>query len=179
VTTPSLYTFSPEHRRLNITGFTFAKEISDVIFKGEFIYNSGKYFSVLDPGDADGLVRKNYLDYLIGLDCTFLGSLDFNFQFMQRVIFDYDPRIFREDEVRTSASVWLKTGLRDNTIEPEILIISSLRERDMLIRPKVTFKFKQRWQARIGLDVFEGVSDGLFGQYADRDRVYAEARYDF
>ncbi|CAG1064661.1 hypothetical protein BAC1_00226 [uncultured bacterium] len=179
VTTPFLYTFSPEHRRLNITGFTFAKEISDVIFKGEFIYNSGKYFSVLDASDSDGLVRKNYLDYLIGLDYTFLGNVDFNFQFMQRVIFDYDPRIFREDEVRTSASVWLKTGLRDNTIEPEILIISSLRERDMLIRPKVTFKFRQRWQAKIGLDVFEGVSDGLFGQYADRDRVYAEARYDF
>lgn len=179
VTAPLLHTFSPEHKRLNITGATFAKEIKDLILKGEFIYNKGKYFSVIDENDQDGVIRKDFLDYLIGFDYTFFEKVDFNFQFMQRVIFGYDERIFREDRVRTSASVWLKTGFLDNAIEPEILVISSLREQDMLIRPKVSFKFKDHWQARIGLDIFEGVSDGLFGQYDDKDRVYAEARYDF
>jgi hypothetical protein len=30
-----------------------------------------------------------------------------------------------------------------------------------------------------GVDVFTGPQDGLFGRYNNRDRVYAELRYDF
>lgn len=178
VTTPALYTFSPAHRRLNVTGLTFAKEAGGAVVKGEFVYNRGKHFSVLDESDADGVVKKDYLDYLLGVDYTFYDKIDFNFQFMQRVIFGYDGGIFREDRVRSSASVWLKTGFFGNAVEPELLVISGLRELDMMIRPKLNFKFKRRWQARVGLDIFEGVHDGIFGQYDDRDRVYAELRYD-
>lgn len=179
VTTPSLYTFSPEHKRLNITGATLAKEVDDIILKGEFVYTHGKLFSILDANDADGVVKRDFLDYLIGLDYTFFDRLDANFQLMQRVIFGSADGLFRQDKVQTSASVWLKTGFRGNTIEPEILFISNLREPDMMIRPKVTFRYGGHWLFRAGLDIFEGVDDGIFGQYGESDRAYVETEYNF
>jgi hypothetical protein len=30
-----------------------------------------------------------------------------------------------------------------------------------------------------GVDIFGGPADGYFGRYNNRDRVYAELRYDF
>ena len=179
VVAPGVYLFTPEHKRINITGATFAKERGGVVFKGEFVYYQGKRFSVLDETDVDGVVEKDYLDYLLGVDYTFFEKVDFNFQFMQRVIFGFDDDIFREERVRTSASVWFKTGFLDNRLEPELLVISSLEELDMLLRAKLNYKFRGSWQARIGLDVFDGPDDGIFGQYSSSDRVYAEVRYDF
>ena len=179
VLSPALYVFSPDHRRINISGLTFSKEINDAVIKGEFVYYKGKNFSVIDAGDDDGLVKKDYIDYLVGVDYTFFDKLDFNFQFMQRVIFGFEDRIFREERVRSSVSVWLKTGFREDSIEPELLVITGLDELDMLIRPSLSFKLFEGLQAKLGLDIFEGPVDGIFGQYRDSDRVYAEARYDF
>lgn len=179
VAAPDLYIFSPNHKRLNTSGLTFSKEINDVILKGEAVYYHGKHFSVIDGSDPDGLVKKDYIDYLVGVDYTFLEKIDFNFQFMQRIIFDFERTIFREDRVRSSFSVWLKTGLFANRVEPEILLISAIDETDLLIRPKITFRATDHLQARIGLDIFEGSQDGIFGQYDNRDRIYAEAIYDF
>ena len=179
VAAPGLYVFSPEHKRINITGATFAKEYGGAVLKGELVYYHGKRFSVLDETDLDGVVEKDYLDYLLGVDYTFFDRYDFNFQFMQRVIFAFDDNIFREERVRSSASVWFKTGFLDDRLEPELTIISSIEELDMLLRAKLNYKFAESWQARIGLDIFDGPLEGLFGQYRDRDRVYAEVRYDF
>lgn len=179
IVTPTFYTFHPEHRRINISGLTVAKEIEDIVLRGEFVYYGGKYFSVVDPNDSDGLIKKDYLDYLLGASYTFFGKLDTNVQFMQRIIFDYDPRIFREDRARSSASVWLKTGFWDNTIEPELLFISSLRERDIMIRPMVNFRYGGHWQFKAGADIFDGVPDGAFGQFRKKNRVYGEAKYSF
>ncbi len=179
VTSPSLHSFRPEYRRLNISGLTVAKEMNDIVLKGEFVYNRGKFFSVLDSNDLDGAVRKDYLDYLIGADYTVLGRVDLNVQFMQRIIFGFDNRIFREDKVHSMASLRAGTGFMENRLEPEILIISSLRERDVLLRPRVDFRWSNRLRLRAGVDIFDGAPDGLFGQYKDRDRVYGEASYDF
>ena len=179
IVNPSLYTFHPEHRRLNISGFTFAKEVNDIIFKGEFIYNNGKYFSVLDKNDTNGVVKRDYIDYLLGIDYTLFERVDLNAQFMQRVISDYEPTLFREAHISSSASIWLKTGFLENTIEPEILFVSDLKERDMMLRPRVNFKFRENWQTRIGADIFGGGEEGIFGQFNNRDRIYGEVRYDF
>jgi L-fucose isomerase-like protein len=47
------------------------------------------------------------------------------------------------------------------------------------LRPKAVWGFQPNWRLSFGLDLFDGPPDGLFGQYADKDRVYAEVRYDF
>ncbi|VAV84921.1 hypothetical protein MNBD_DELTA01-851 [hydrothermal vent metagenome] len=179
INSPTSYTFTPTHKRLNISGFTVAKEIRDIIFKAEVIYTGGKRFAVLDSTDADGLVRANFIDYLIGMDYTFFDDFETNIQFMQRIIPDYDDRFFRQEHIRNTGSLRLKTGFFDNRVEPEILIISSLEELDIMIRPKIGFTFKDNWRLYIGADIFAGKTDGVFGQYSGKDRVYTKIGYSF
>ena len=177
-TSQTIITVEPEFKRLNIFGLTFAKEVEDVIFKGEFVYNKGKYFLVDNLTDADGVIKKDFLDYLIGVDYTFFEKIDFNVQFMQRIIFNYDDTMV-DDRVKTSFSVWLKTGFFDNRLEPELFFVSSLRETDLMFSPKVSYKFGDNWTAAVGVDVFRGISDGEFGQFDTKDRAYIKLRYDF
>lgn len=176
---PTLYTFSPEHRKIEISGLTVAKEIKDTVFKGEFVYYWGKFFSVIDPSNAEGLVKKDYLDYLLSADHTFFEKVDVNVQFMQRIIFNFDDRIFHEEHVRSSASLWIKTGFWDNKVEPEILFISDLMRTDMMIRPAVNLRLGRHWLLKAGVDLFEGVPDGTFGEFRNRSRAYGEVKYGF
>ncbi|MDP2992000.1 MAG: hypothetical protein Q8N82_01410, partial [Deltaproteobacteria bacterium] len=163
---------------LTLLGATFAKELKDIIFKGEFIYNNNKYFLVNDLTDIDGVVKKDFLDYLIGVDYTFFKKVDFNFQFMQRIIFNHDDNM-ADNEMATSFSIWLKTGFFDNTLEPELFFVTSLRKSDTMFRPKISYKFKGKWTAVLGVDIFDGRPDGNFGQFDNKDRAYIELRHDF
>ena len=178
LTSQTTLTVKPEYKRLDIFALTFSKEVKDIIFKGEFICNNGKYFQVNDLADTDGVVKKDFIDYLIGADYTFFEKIDINVQFMQRIIFNYND-IMVTDRIKTSFSCWLKTGFFDNTLEPELFFVSSLREKDLMFRPKVSYKFKDNWKAVLGVDAFEGKPDGEFGQFDTKDRLYMEVRYDF
>ena len=60
VLSPTVYLFSPDHKRLNISGLTFSKEVNDAVLKGEFVYFNGKHFSVTDAADDDGLLSRRF-----------------------------------------------------------------------------------------------------------------------
>ena len=64
-------------------------------------------------------------------------------------------------------------------LEPEILFIASLMEPEFLMRPKVSYKLNDHWRWRFGVDWFEGPSDGFFGRFDRRSRVYSEVICEF
>lgn len=141
-------------------------------------FNKGKYFRVNDLADVDGMVKKDYLDYLIGVDYTFFHKIDFNFQFMQRVIANHDNSMV-DNRTNTSFSIWLKSGLFDNVLQPELFFVSSVDRQDWMLRPKISYIFRNKWTAALGVDIFEGKPNGTFGQFDNRDRAYIEVRRDF
>ncbi|MFH1023471.1 MAG: DUF1302 family protein [Planctomycetota bacterium] len=174
-----LVLFSPEHPRMTLGGLTVGKEAAGVVWKAEAVFFAGRRFSVTTLADDDGLVSKDVLDALIGADHTFAKKWDVNIQLARRQIFGWEEGIAGEKEGRTTASLRVATGFRDNTIEPEILIISDLGEPDILISPKIVFQRGDNWKFNVGVNVFAGHADGVFGQYDKRDRIFAEARYNF
>jgi hypothetical protein len=48
-----------------------------------------------------------------------------------------------------------------------------------MLRPRLAWDFRKNWRLRFGVDVFKGPPLGFFGQFDNRDRVYAELRYSF
>lgn len=173
------YRFSPEYKRQNMFGATFAKEVNDIVFKGEFVYKPKGYFSILDSADSDGVIRKDFVDYLLGLDYTIFGGIDTNIQFMQRVIFSYDGLLFNEKEVNNSISFWASKDLLNSALKCEFLVISSLMEKDLMYRPSFTYSFRNNWKWKAGLDIFQGEANGIFGKFNKKDRVYTELSYYF
>jgi hypothetical protein len=172
-------TLSPFHPRLTIDGFTVAKEFHDVVFKSEFVYNHPKYFLSTNPAAPDGLELRDYFDYLLGADYTFSGNWSTALQFSQRVIPHYKSTLFSEKRYRSYITFFLRRPFFDGRLTPEILIIKNVITRDVMVRPKVTWKIGGSWSWTTGLDLFGGASHELFGQYATKNRAYSTLRYDF
>jgi len=175
-----VFNFFPQYKRLEIIGATLAKEIKEAVLKGEFVFNKDSYFSIFDNTDIDGVVRRNFIDYLLGLDYTFFDKVDTNLQFMQRAIFNHTNLLAdNENKFNNSLSFRIKTDFLNGKLEPEFLIIASLMEPDFLYRPKISLKIKNNWRLRFGADIFQGDASGLFGRFDKKSRIYSEVIYDF
>jgi len=167
------------HPRITIDGATFSKEVADVVFKGEFVYSWKKYFQSTDPAVVDGIDPKGYLDALLGADYAFENKLSATLQLGQRVIRDYTSDLFQQKPSRTTITIWLKRPFLDNRLEPELLLLEDLTTGDKMIRPKISYKLSPNWRLTLGADFFGGPSDGIFGEFDDRNRIYEELRVDF
>lgn len=175
---PYTITYRPEYERINRVGSTFSKEISDFIFKGEFIYSDKMFYASSDTSDVDGIETSGQFEWLLGMDYTFSKKIETNVQIMQNIILDHENTMTKK-EVTTSASLWVKTGFLDNRIEPEFFFVSSLDQKDYMFRPKVSYNHDDNIKFVIGADIFYGESDGDYGLFDQSDRVYFEMSYDF
>jgi hypothetical protein len=169
---------TPEITRRRTVGATFSKDIRGLVLKGEFVYDGGRSFMVTDPAEPDGVIKRNYFEYLLGLDYTFFGKLDFNYQFFQQYVFNPVDTLFQANR-GTFSSIWFKTGFFDNRLEPEFFFVSSLTRADFMLRPKLNYTFNGHWRGALGVDLFGGNLDGTFGQFDNSDRLYLEMRYIF
>lgn len=169
-----VYEFDPQYERLHTAGATFSKEINDTIIKGEFVFNNNNYFSVIDPTDSDGVARSNTLDYLIGVDHTFLEKIEFNLQFLQSYIFDFEDTYYAQERVSNSITVRFARAFLNHKLETEFLAMAGLRAPDFLYRPRVKYNVNDHCQVSVGADIFSGQSSGFFGYYRDQSRIYME-----
>lgn len=170
-------TFEARHERIAQTGGTVAKDFGSVVLKGEAVYTRGRKFGVLNLSEADGVVGQNTLDWAGGLDFSLPADTRFNVQLFQRVFFDHNPYIV-PDKRENGYSLYLNKKLAGNW-EAQATWIASLNRTDWLFRPRVQWNFEKNWRLLMGADIFKGPPLGLFGQYANRDRVYSEVRYSF
>lgn len=177
VVAPATFAFQPRHDRINQAGGTMSKDFGSVVLKGEAVYTQGRRFTVLRASDADGVVPQNTLDWALGFDFTLPAEARFNVQIFQRVYFDHDPDIV-QDRLENGYSLYLNGKLAGN-LEAQLTFIASFNRPDWLLRPRLSWNFERNWRLLVGADIFKGPPLGLFGQFDNKDRVYAEVRYSF
>jgi hypothetical protein len=169
--------FEARHDRITQIGSTVAKDFGWTVLKAEGVYTRGRKFNVIRLSDEDGLVPQNILDWIVGLDFNLPGDFRFNVQLFQRLFFNHDPDILLKRR-ESGYSVYLTRDLTSQ-LEAQALFIASLERSDWMLRPKLIWKFEKNWRLTTGVDLFHGPPFGLFGQFANRDRAYAEVRYSF
>jgi len=169
--------FEPRHNRIEQVGGTVSNDLGFAVLRGEAVYTRGRSYAVLNVTDPDGVVRQNTLDWAAGLDFTLPADTRLNVQLFQRTYFSHNPDIiFDRNENGYSLRLTKKLG---SNWEAQATWIASLNRTDWLFRPRVQWNFERNWRLAIGADIFDGPPLGLFGQYANRDRVYSEVRYSF
>lgn len=177
VNTPDpLFVYQPIHRRIQQYGATLSKDFLQMVVKAEAVYTQDRLFDVNLVSDADGLVQKDVLDYVLGLEYALPARSRLNVQVFQRWFPDHDPAMSAE-ALETGASLYLSSHY--GAFEPQLLVAGSLNRGDYLIRPKLVWELGPRWRWVNGVDVFGGNRNGLFGRYDNQDRVYSEIRYTF
>ncbi|TCV82388.1 DUF1302 family protein [Sulfurirhabdus autotrophica] len=175
--TPTI-TYEPIHKRIHQVGGTLGKDLGPMLLKAEVIYTKNKLFSTTNAVYADGLVKQDMLDYVVGLEWSFPKETRFNLQLFQRWFPDHDAGIVPHT-TESGVSILFSTQALHPKLEPELLLIRSLNRKDWSAQFKVTWKVDGNWRLAAGADIFEGPPTGLFGQYDNKDRVFTEARYSF
>jgi len=173
-----VYHFDPAYQRADLWGMSFSKDLQAVVLKGELVYNPRQSLVTFDSTDPDGIVEKNALDYLVGVDHTFFDRLETNVQLMERWIPNHRDQM-QDDPLTTHVSFWAKTNFLDGKLQPECLLITSVAETDLLLRPKVTYNVTDSLGFAFGADMFQGHDSGLFGRFDGKSRVYTEVTYRF
>ena len=169
--------YTPRHEMITQYGATASKDLGDFLVKTEAIYTVGRNFNTLSLADGDGLVAQNYLDYIVSVEVPLPNDARVNAQFYQRRFAHHDADIVPR-HVETGATLFW-SGKWGAKLEPQVLLIHSLNRSDYLVRPKLIWNFEKAWRAVVGVDLFGGSNNGLFGQYDQKDRVYVEARRSF
>ena len=83
---PFITVLQPKHPRLHIVGATLAKSLEPVVLRAEAALTIGKRYATTNPLDTDGVVRRDTVDWLLGVDYTFFGAIDTAFQINQKIL---------------------------------------------------------------------------------------------
>lgn len=173
---PSSVTVIPRHHRLSVVGAAFSLPLVNFIVRGDGAWYTGKHFSTANPGQTNGLVEKQYINYLLGIDYTVWGTR-LSTQFIQRIILDYDFSM-AEDEFDNMATFLINRSFLRETLTLELFLYIGLNEQDALMRPRVLYDFADGFQIQFGANLFFG-DEGRFGLFDKNDMVYLKTRFSF
>jgi len=176
------FVFQGRYDRIWQAGGTVSKDFGDVVLRGEAVYADGQGYTVADFATAaQSVVKRATLDYIVSLEFSLPsmpGDTRLNVQGFQKVYFDGGGGDLALRADGFGASVLLSTKLT-NAFEPQILWIQNFKDAGGLVRPRLNWYPARNTTVGFGLDIFTGSSDGFFGRYNNRDRLYTEVRYNF
>ncbi|MBI2206744.1 MAG: DUF1302 family protein [Candidatus Rokubacteria bacterium] len=179
---PDVIVLDPKHPRMRIVGATLAKSIEPIVLRSEAALTIGKRYATSDPLDADGVVRRDTLDYLVGVDGSFFGHLDAALQVSQKILTGSATNLTRgtvEAQATTSVTVRVGSGFFENTLNPTVLLAINANRGDFRLSPRVEWFVTGAVTIAVGADVFEGPRPTLYGQFDRNDRVYASTTWRF
>ncbi|MBN2224612.1 MAG: DUF1302 family protein [Deltaproteobacteria bacterium] len=169
-------TVSLDYRRYHMIGFDFATTVKSWGIRGE----GGVFLDRYTYTDELETARDSYLFYVVGVDRLFKGDFYVNAQFIQKIIFNYD-RSYIEDEFQSGVSLYTykEFELFGRKVVPEVRALYEINGNSFFIMPKVTYKWSDTLELSLGLNIFEGDRDTIFGYFTDNDQVFFEIKYIF
>jgi hypothetical protein len=167
----------PEHHRLTVAGGSFSTTLGPVVIRGEGAYYWGKHFQSNDPAIKDGVIEKNYINYLLGADFSISG-IKFSTQFIQQIIPDYNDFIVNNKSNNLMTILARKDFLDGDTLHLEFFSYLGLTDGDGLIRPKISYDISDGVNIMLGANIFFG-DKGMFGRFNKNDMVYMKIKYSF
>ena len=171
--------FEPQYDRIWQAGATMSKDLGSVVLRAEAVYANGQNFSVTNPTAPRGVVQFDTLDWIVSAEMPF-ESVDgrINVQLFQRHYFGGGADTITVNAGDFGASVLIGAKIMP-TIEASLQWFQGFGGAGSMVRPRVNWYAARNLVLALGGDIFSGDSNGLFGRYGNRDRVYLEARYDF
>jgi len=167
---------TPEHHRLPLAGGSFSTGVGGAVVRGEGAYYWGKYLPTASPLIEDGVLERDYVHYLLGVDWAVFG-VNVSGQFISEVILDYDDSL--ASDARTDWLTFMASdSFLNDTLHFEFFSYLGLSDSDALLRPKVSYDMTDGFEVLVGADLFMG-EEGTFGAYDENDSVYAKVKYSF
>jgi hypothetical protein len=160
---------TPGYERTHLIGGSFSNAFGDLTLRGEVGYSTDRYFITNDPRDVDGVFETGELSYVIGLDYTLDADFLVSGQLFQSILVD-DAQGAARERVENQLSLLIKKEFFNDTLTFETLLIHSINDSDGLVQAELDYQLTSNVELSVGFDSFYGTSNGIFGQFSDRDR---------
>jgi hypothetical protein len=178
---PDVILLKPTHPRLHIIGGTFAKGFNEWVVRSELAVTVNKHYETVDFRDRDGVVRRDTIDYLIGVDGT-LFDVNTALQISQKIVTGSVHDIARggvQGVVTTSVALRVTKGFFDDTVIPTVLFVANANRADFRVSPRLDWLATGSITVSVGADIFEGARRTLYGQFDRNDRVWLNTTWKF
>ncbi|NOQ78690.1 MAG: hypothetical protein GQ546_04750 [Gammaproteobacteria bacterium] len=176
-------TITPTYKRSHLLGGTFSNAFGDFVLRGEIGYSTDQYFLTDNIRDHDGVIKSDELSYVIGLDWSGIEDTFLSVQLFQSHLMQESSGLIRDslirDKVETTMTLLARQDFINETIEAEVLWLHNTNNKDGLIRPKISYEWKDDVNVWLGLDIFYGDEKGLFGQFDHKDRFIIGVEWGF
>lgn len=169
----------PVYERSHLFGTSFNWAAGDWVTRGEFGYSTDRRWlsdgpvDPDDPHDPGGLDRSDEAAWVLGVDYQGVRDTFLSMQFFQSVLTDRGPRVTRKQR-ENSLTALVQRDFRNETLTTEALAIHGLADDDGVVQLSLAWTVRSNLVLRAGADLFYGRRAGLFGQFADRDRLSFE-----
>ncbi len=171
-------TVRQDYERTHLLGGTFSNVFADFTLRGEIGYSSDRFFLTNDTTDADGVIGSGELSYVLGLDYQGWRDWFISAQIFQSIITDPAPGLVRDD-VDTTATLLIRRDFMNDSLQAEALLIQSLNQSDGVLQASLNYEWRTNIRLKIGADIFYGNSQGLFGQFKEKDRISMGIKFGF
>ena len=176
-------TITPRYKRSHLLGGTFSNAFGDFVLRGEMGYSTDQYFLTDNIKNNDGVLKSDELSYVIGLDWSGIEDTFLSVQLFQSHLMKQPSGLIRDslirDRVETTVTFLARQDFMNETIEAEVLWLHNTNNKDGLIRPKISYEWKDDVNVWLGFDIFYGDEKGLFGQFDRKDRLVIGVEWGF
>lgn len=172
---------TPEHHRLGMCGLEFSRPQGKFVIRGEGAFLIGKRFSPVAENYSLGLIEKNSLNMLVGIDWYAGNEWMVSAQFSDEIIIDYEETVANnEHTILATLSVSKKlfrsklalSSFVYTTFSPEAGKIS------LFDRTSLDYSLSDQLHLMAGVDFFYG-DEGMFATYSNNSEVWIKAKYIF
>lgn len=160
----------PKYERSHLIGSSFTNAFGDLTFRGELAYATDKYFLTTNRTDDDGVTKRDELSYVFGFDWFGFEDTLLSVQLFQSYVIN-PPTGLTRPNVDTTLMLLAQQDFLNETLKAEILILHNINDGDGLLRPKVAYELQDDLKVWLGLDVFYGRRQGLFGEFDHNDQI--------
>jgi len=166
------------YERTHLIGSSFSNAFGAFALRGELGYSTDRYFLLNDNSDADGVYSSSEFSSVLGVDYTGLSYWLITGEIFQSTLTDYNDASIRDktDSIITLAA---RRNLRNETLALKASYLRSLNDDDGLLQLSANYQYSSEVELKAGLDIFHGDKNGVFGQFANRDRIALSVKVSF
>lgn len=170
-------TVTPRYDRKNVVGGTATTNFGPVVVRLEAGVSLNRSVVVKpSPNNSTGFEKHEQFSSVVGLDYSPKEWLTISGQYFLQAV--AAPRsVLLGPRYHHLTSIYLRTNFFHDTLRPELFILTGLNQREYLIRPKLVRKFGDHFSMGVGVDLFGGSKDTIFGFYRTRDRAVIELKW--
>ena len=173
--------------RTKMIGADFAGSIESVGVWGECAY-----FRTEDTEGTDPFIKNPYVQFVVGGDYTFGYNIKTNVQYFQQVITKIDSDAEEESEeavisklgigipLQQAASLRVEKKFGDGEVNKlELFGLFDLKHQGIMLQPKLVISPEDAFAVEVGMMIYDGDEESIFGRFDNNDQVYLKGTYSF